>query len=1252
MMWIGLVAAAPVHAQTATSTTGVVQGTITDISGGVLPGVTVVLTDLNTNTSRETISGESGVYSFVSVLPGRYKVTATLQGFQQTVVPQVLVEVNKTQHVDLKLGVGQLSETVEVVAGAAVVLQHNDSTIVNTLNEETVLRLPNPTRSIEAIQFNQPLAVPYMGGDSNRTRAGAIAGARTDQNTYTLDGADVSDNVVGDNFLEALPAAVVPLPAESVEEFSAATTNANATFGRGSGGQFVIVTKRGTNQFRGSSYFYAQNDKLNANSWNRSRLGLGKAPLENNRGGFSLGGPLVRNRTFFFTNYEAQRFPRTTEVARIVPTDTLRAGVLRFRDAAGNIVSYDLRAFDPRGIGLNPVVSSLWGTLPAGNDPSRGDGLNTVGFTGDADTSFKSDTAILRLDHNFSNTWRTDANYRFGSIREVGAAQADIGGVLRGNVKGTPVGTEDLPREPRFGAFGLTGQVSPNFLNETRASFLRGFIAFTRIDPFAQVPGANMALDIGGVDEPLDVSQTNARSQISDAHTYQVINNSTWMHDKHTVLFGATWRREYWFFQRNEQLAGSLTAPVAQVTAGTNVSIPATLRPPTCGAGVTTNCLTAADVNRFTQLYAGMLGLVDSVSVLGMRAPDLSPLPAGTPQDLNTRTDGYEFYVNDTWRMRSNLTLNLGLNYQFRLSPKEKLDRYAFLIDAQTKEVLTSDIYLDRARKAAEAGQPYNPTLAFLPLSASGRDKYYDTDWSNLGPRLAVTWTPEREHGWLSSLMRRDKTVLRGGYGLVFDRVNSVQQILALGMGYGENLTLNAPRCNANGTPGPGCAPGGAADPASVLRVGVDGPVPLPARSVATVPIVPNGINVTTFADPRIKIGRTHSFNLSYQRELPAKFVMETGYVLRIGRQLPQAWVLSSVPYFHRDSSSGQTFAQAYDAIAQQLRSGVPASSVSPQPWLENQLGAGQTALVASQQATSFIDGNLSALWLQVNNRRIALGQQPLSNQQIQTLWARGDGGKSLYNGWFVSARRRSASGLTMSASYTLSSAMDEGGRRQNSTGAQSSGFDPHVDWGPADFDRRHVFNLTGVYDLPFGKTGRLERITGGWYVAGIFSASSGVPLDVCQRTGVFGGGLAFTGCVGAIPAGDTPATTVSRNNAGAGGVGTTGNPATGGTGLNLFDDPQAVFNNYRRVLVSEDPRAGRGTLRGLPRWNLDMSFGKRTRVSHAVNAVFTAEIVNVFNSLQFSNPALNLATPANFGVITAQANTPRQIQLGLRVEF
>ena len=606
---------------------------------------------MNTNVPRETVTSESGHYSFANVLPGKYKLSATLQGFQQTIVPEIVVEVNKSNSVDVKLGVGQVSEAVEVTGSAAVALQHNDSTVTNTMSEQTVLRLPNPTRSIESIQFNQPLAIPYSGGvDSSRGRAGSVAGARTDQNTYTLDGADVSDNVVGDGFLETLPSAIVPLPAESVEEFSAATTNANATFGRGSGAQFVVVTKRGTNRFRGSGYFYRQDDEFNANTWNRNRLSQAKPELEDNRGGFSLGGPIQSNKMFFFTNYEARRFPRTTVVNRTVPTDSLKAGLLLFRDAAGNVNSYNMRTLDPRGIGLNPVVASFYDLLPAGNDTTGGDGLNTIRFTGEADSSFNSDTYVLRLDRNVSTNWRADVNYRFGSIRELGAAQADISGLLPGNVKGQPVALEDLPREPRFLAGGLTGQLSPRLLNETRVSYVRGYLAFTRVDPFPQVPGINVAMDVGVVDEPIAVGIQDARSQVANQHTYQVINNSTWNRDKHTMLFGGTWRREYWYFNRTDQLAGSLTTPVATVNSGTNLSIPASALPPQCGATLTTNCLLAADVGRFTNLFASSLGMVDSVGVLAMRDTNLQPLPLGTPQDLETVADAFELYLNDSWR--------------------------------------------------------------------------------------------------------------------------------------------------------------------------------------------------------------------------------------------------------------------------------------------------------------------------------------------------------------------------------------------------------------------------------------------------------------------------------------------------------------------------------------------------------------------------------------------------------------------------
>jgi hypothetical protein len=360
------------------------------------------------------------------------------------------------------------------------------------------------------------------------------------------------------------------------------------------------------------------------------------------------------------------------------------------------------------------------------------------------------------------------------------------------------------------------------------------------------------------------------------------------------------------------------------------------------------------------------------------------------------------------------------------------------------------------------------------------------------------------------------------------------------------------------------------------------------------------------------------------------------------------------VPYFFKDNGSGQTFAQAYDAVAGELRSGTPAAGVAPQLWFENLVGPGQTAALASALSGDFIDGNLSNIWLVVNNNRVARGLPSLSNRQIQTLWMRGDGGESFYNALFVSFRKRTSNGLTFSANYTLSVARDQIGVAQNTSTSLSSGFDPDIDYGPSLFDRRHVLNSTFVYDLPFarGGSGLRRALLADWYVAGVVTASSGVPLDVCQRAGVYGGGLQFVTCSGAINTGGDVAVGANEGVAGSGGIGTSGNPATGGTGVNLFSEPERVYRQFRPIRISEDRRAGRGTLNGLPRWNVDMSVGKRVQVAGNVRAVFTADVLNLFNTIQYSNPSLNLTSPTTFGVITSQGNQPRAVQIGLRLEF
>lgn len=1265
-------------AQIPTAATGTVSGTVSDPTGAVVPGVEVQLLDVSTSLGRTLQTDAGGHYAFVSVTPGVYRLTATMQGFRQAVLPELKVEVGKAYTLNLTLEVGAIAQVVEVTAGVGVELQKVDATVTATLKGESLLRLPAVTRDLYAIQFIQPLTMPYRGSDATPNAGGVVAGARTDQNTYMLDGADITDNVIGAAL--GRPGgiqAVIPLPTESIEEFRVGATNPNATFGRSGGGQFAAVTKRGSNAFHGSAYWYHQNDNLNANTWTRKRAGVNPATgkdkipepeMKDNRFGFSLGGPIWKDHTFFYGHYEGRRFPQSTDIWRLVPTDTLRAGTLRFRDATGTVNSYPLTTWDPRGISLNPVVDDLWAYLPPGNNPSRGDGLNTIGFDAASDSSVTSDFTVIRIDHNFSDKWRFEGSYRYQRAETASATAIDIGGLLPDHTLGQAATVTFMPLQPRYAVGALTGQITPRLTNEFRVSWVRDYWWMERPNPFPQVPGTNVALQVTGnsgfgglVDEPIDVHTQRARSQGIKARTPQFIDNATWIKGSHTILFGGSYRHLTGINYRNDKVVGSPSALVAELDDAAFITIPAANRPATCGAGVTSNCLLTADVTRWNRLYAGMLGMIDTVGVMIARDGELNPLPIGTALWADIKNDAYEFYFNDTWRVSPSFTLTLGVSYQWQTPPVEKMGRNTFLINNETGEILTSDDYLARVRGAALKGNIYNPELAYMPIEFSGRKRIFDIDWSNLGPRTAAAWNPAFTSGFLGRLFGDRKTVLRGGYSIVFDRLTSVQTgtIPMLGVGFAQTINVSGPNCDAQGTPGAGCDPTGP-DPLSAFRIGVDGVSPLPTIPPVSVPVVPKapfGEILSFQNDPNIKVGRTHSLDFTLQREMPWDMLFETGWVVRFGRQLNQNFQLSSVPYMHIDPASSQSLAQAFDLVASELRAGVVPASVTPQPWFENQVGAGRTVYFATNFTSGFIDGNLNSFWTTLQ----FLVPTPFMNLQVLDLWMRGDAGKSYYSGVFFTLHKRYSHGLTFDLNYTISKALDVFGVTQNYIGTPSSSFDLDIDYGPTFFDRRHVFNANWFYDLPFGRgrrfsveSGALDKLVGGWYLSGIFTANSGLPMTVCQGSYVFGSDpLGFGFCTGALPLTKPNfGNSVHTNVPGSGGVGTAGDPATGGSGLNLFADPEAVLESFRKLRISEDSRGGRGILRGLMRWNWDLSIGKRTRVTEQVQIVATFDFLNLPNRVEFANPSLNMYAPADFGVLSSQGNTPRAIQFGFRVEF
>jgi hypothetical protein len=485
--------------------------------------------------------------------------------------------------------------------------------------------------------------------------------------------------------------------------------------------------------------------------------------------------------------------------------------------------------------------------------------------------------------------------------------------------------------------------------------------------------------------------------------------------------------------------------------------------------------------------------------------------------------------------------------------------------------------------------------------------------------------------------------------------------IPALGVGFSQTINCTGPLLSG------GC--NGTSTLANAFRIGIDGSgIILTAPQSISSPVIPvegrsPGETLSFSIDPHLKNGYSHNVNFSWQRELPWKMILEAGYVGNFGRSLVQNVQLNSIPFFMKDSASGQTFAAAYDAVARQLRAGTAPGLVTPQPWFENQLGGSAfcgviacTVALVTGQSANFVQGGINSIFTVINNERPA---GPIINRQSTSFFVKTNGGLSNYHALFISVNKQFSTGLLFSANYTLSRSHDQYGLNQVSTGVNSTSYDFDVDYGPSLFDRTHVFNSNWYYDLPFVlgtkyKTGALGKILDDWYFSGIFTAQSGVPLTIGQQAQVYGGDpLNFAITAGAIPLGPI-------NNSGGihvvnttgGNVGINGNPTNGGSGMNLFSNPQEVYNNFRYISLSADKRHGRGILRGIPRWNIDLSLGKKITITEKFRAVITLDALNALNRVEFEDPDLDLRRPANFGVITRQFGSPRTLQFGLRLEF
>jgi hypothetical protein len=667
--------------------------------------------------------------------------------------------------------------------------------------------------------------------------------------------------------------------------------------------------------------------------------------------------------------------------------------------------------------------------------------------------------------------------------------------------------------------------------------------------------------------------------------------------------------------------------------------------------------------------------MMNDNNVFIVRDQSATALPIGSSIVMNSRAYFTSFYGQDTWRVTPGLTLTYGLSYGWQTPFNFSNQGESLLVDASNLTPLSPKTYLQQKVSSALAGKIYNPTLGFLQVAKSGRSSVYNTDYGDVAPRVAVAWNPSFQDGLLGKLFGTEKTVIRGGFGMYYDRLNGEIAVVNPGLSAGPSSTVSTglKNCAASGAPGAGCNTASSDPGLSDFRIGVDGNIPTPAYATTlSSPYIPaNGYSelVSAGIDVNYKSPRVFSSNLTVQRDIGHGAVVELAWTGRYGRRLESNVELNASPYMFSDTSSGQSFAQAFDSVANALRAG---NTPTTQAWFENQLpGVGAshgyattTAYLAAVQASNFQNGNVASIFdsttTGLNFLRQAIGLQSYDETSVNDLAFATNTGFSNYNS-FIATIRRSGKNLTLDINYTLSKSLDTNEGVANDSTNLANPLNPSTDYGPSHFDRRNTFNSLFVYNLPKSYSlfpRPVNQVLGGWYVSGIVTAVSGLPLYVTQGSQVWGGGQRSAASTPAVPLVNVKSIHAGRysNVAGSGGIGTSG----GTGGINLFSDPAAVHNDFGYVQLSSGNDGFRAPLRGLAFLNTDASLGKVFPIHEKLNLKISADAFNLFNNVTFNAPSLPYlgSSISSFGVMTStlvpenrQASS-RWVMLGARLDF
>jgi len=1148
---------------------GGIQGTITDPGGAVVPGATVVATNVATNVATTRQTNDAGLYVIKPLPPGEYKLVISLSGFLTLIQEKVIVDALSTVTVDLSLKVGDVKETV-LVSDAPTQLNTSDARLGTTIRNELYTNLPLAMGTAVAGSGigqgprNPGAFIFLLPGVTEGNRWGQINGAQGFSKDVFIEGTPVTDPIQqGEGRTISLGVSV-----EAVEQFQVETSGTGVEF-NGQGAENYTI-KSGKDQFHGSGFEYFRNTVLDA----RGFFPVIRPPEHQNEFGFTIGGPIIKKKAFFFFSYDGWRY-RVTSPTQLVSIPTLKERVGDFSELP--VAIYDplttvavpggfartqfsdptrATAANPLGLNIIPLarlssISKVYQSfLPV---PTNSGLLNN--YLGQVPVAYNNDSFNAKIDYNLTSNQRLSGLYTHGKRSQPGPYR-EVSTATPQSALPLPYTSTRLVTEiPTVFQIKHSWTITPTLINQVNFGFQHFFVPITNATsdgkwstqsgikglPAGDASDAFLEASFAGANAPAGWRGTDARDFEDNNYNYTLQDSLLLVKGKHSFKFGFQYQKVYDKTKTND--TGSLfVANFSNVqTAGFNA------------AGV----LQSGTGNAYASYLLGALNsaTVNEDSVVATVA----------------QFSSYSWWAADDFKVTPHLTLNLGLRHDIWLPYTEANDHFTFFDPTAPNPAVGG------YPGALRFGGNYAPDAISCHCS-----QIINTDYGSLGPRF----------GFAYSL--NDKTVLRGGYGIMYTRRGAVggRENARTGTGF-TGINANAPIVSPNGS----------FIPALFWESGIPafakGPIYDATYQTGFATGLGSGGSLT-YGNPDSVPPRYANWNLSIQRSLTRSLVLTAAYVGSTGKSLAGA-----APGFWTDQMD-------------------PRFLVLGNLLSQNATPANVTAAAAIVPGIRLPFANFSG----------TIGQMLKPWPQYTSIGAPyNNDGQSNYQAMQVSLQQRLSQGLTFNVNYTFSKALGTiNGFRSAYVGEKNL----------STTDIPHVWNAFYSYDLPFGKGRRfdtsndvLRAVISGWQISGITRYASGTPLGP------------FTATCNVPQAGTCWA---SYNPSFTGPVRINGGWGHGNVNTDAYIDKNA-FISPASFTYGNTPATGAYGLRNPHFANQDLSISRNFQIRENLRLQFGADTFNLLNSVRFGGISTNI-TAANFGRVSSQTNLPRVVQFKLRLEY